>query len=151
MDTVDWRVEFDAEVEFRNGGSLRTEGFRLDSPGSDISDTALGELFIQHLGLLMVGTVTVSNKRLLQEPHKGSRGVATAGSAPRQLVELSHVLHDGMVTYHLGKMLSMKGMNTRLYGRLSMTDQVFSIHLRSLRTSSYRPSFCNLDLVRAAS
>ena len=99
MDTMDWRVEFDAEVAFSNGGSLRAEGFRLDIPGSDISDTALGELFIRHLGLLMVGTVTVSNKRLLQEPHKGSRGVATAGSAPRQLVELSHVLHDGMVTY----------------------------------------------------
>lgn len=99
MDTVDWRVEFDAEVTFSTGGSLRAEGFRLDIPGSDISDTALGELFIRHLGLLMVGTVTVSNKRLLQEPHKGSRGVATAGSAPRQLVELSHVLHDGMITY----------------------------------------------------
>ena len=99
MGTVDWRVEFDAEVAFSNGGSLRTEGFRLDIPGSDISDTALGELFVRHLGLLMVGTVTVSNKRLLQEPHKGSRGVAAAGSASRQLVELSHVLHDGMVTY----------------------------------------------------
>lgn len=99
MDTVDWRVEFDAEVTFSNGGSLRAEGFRLDIPDSDISDTALGELFVRHLGLLMVDTVTVGNKRLLQEPHKGSRGVATAGSAPRQLVELSHVLHDGMVTY----------------------------------------------------
>jgi kynurenine formamidase len=96
---VDWRVEFDAEVAFSNGGSLRTEGFRLDIPGSEISDTALGELFVRHLGLLMVGTVTVSNKRLLKEPHKGSRGVAAAGAPARRLVELSHVVRDGMVTY----------------------------------------------------
>jgi kynurenine formamidase len=96
---VDWRVEFDAEVTFSNGGSLRAEGFRLDIPGSDISDPVLGELFIRHLGLLMVATVTVSNKRLLQEPHKGSRDAVPARYAPRQLVELSHVLHDGMITY----------------------------------------------------
>lgn len=99
MDTMDWRVEFDAEVEFSNGGSLRAEGFRLDLAGPDVSDTALGDLFVRHLGLLMVGTVTVSNKRLLQEPHKGSRGVAPADSGPRRLVELSHVVQDGMITY----------------------------------------------------
>lgn len=99
MDTVDRRVEFDAEVAFSNGGSLRTEGFRLDIPGSDISDAALGELFVRHLGLLMVGAVTVRNKRLLQEPHKGSRGVPAGEAGPRRLVELSHVVHDGMITY----------------------------------------------------
>ncbi|NUS73549.1 MAG: cyclase family protein [Corynebacteriales bacterium] len=95
---MDWRVEFDAEVRFSNGGSLRSEGFRLDIAGADISDAALGELFVEHLGLLMVDTVTVTNKRLLNEPHKGSRGV-TFESTSRKLVELSHVVRDGMITY----------------------------------------------------
>lgn len=92
-------MEFDAEVRFGNGGSLRTDGFRLDIPGNDISDAELGELFVRHLGLLMVDTVTIGNTRLLQEPHKGSRGVAAADPGPRRLVELSHVLHEGVRTY----------------------------------------------------
>ena len=99
MDTEDWRVEFDAEVEFSNGGSLNVEGFRLDIPGTDIAEDALGELFVRHLGLLMVGTVKISAKRLVREPHKGSRGVVTAGPGSRRLVELSHVVRDGMITY----------------------------------------------------
>jgi kynurenine formamidase len=99
VDTVEWRVEFDAEVEFSNGGSLRVEGFRLDIPGGDITDPALGELFVAHLGLLMVGSVKVSDKRLLREPHKGSRGVDADGPTSRRVVELSHVVRDGMITY----------------------------------------------------
>jgi kynurenine formamidase len=96
---AEWRVEFDAEVKFSNGGSLRVEDFRLDIPGEDITDEALGELLVRHLGLLMVGAVRIGDKRLVQEPHKGSRGVATLGPETRRLVELSHVLHDGMITY----------------------------------------------------
>ena len=96
---MEWRVEFDAEVEFSNGGSLGANGFRLDIPGADIADAELGELFVRHLGLLMVGTVTITNKKLIQEPHKGSRGVTTATPAARQLIELSHVIRPGMTTY----------------------------------------------------
>jgi hypothetical protein len=56
----EWRAQFDAEVTFTNGGDLQAHGFRLDIPGRDISETALGELFTQHLGLLMVDQVRIS-------------------------------------------------------------------------------------------
>jgi kynurenine formamidase len=100
-DAQDWRVQFDAEVTFTNGGDLQAHGFRLDIPGRDISDTAVGELFTRHLGLLMVDRVRISNRVLLQEAHKGSRGLTEDGptSAPREPLELSHVIRHGMVTY----------------------------------------------------
>ncbi|GAA3224016.1 cyclase family protein [Actinocorallia longicatena] len=98
MTTDQWRVQFDADVEFANGGSLQAREFRLDIPGADISDEDLGALFVRHLGLLMVGSVRISAKSLINELHKGSRGAETA-AGKRRLVELSHALSDGMITY----------------------------------------------------
>ncbi|MFF1414848.1 hypothetical protein ACFVX6_34655 [Streptomyces sp. NPDC058289] len=69
----EWRVDFDAEVVFSNGGALQMQGFRLDIPGDDIADGELGELIVRHLGLLMVGSTKITRRELLQEPHKGSR------------------------------------------------------------------------------
>ncbi|WP_091673492.1 cyclase family protein [Micromonospora auratinigra] len=93
------RAQFDAEVRFANGGGLRTEGFRLDIPGRDISDEELAALFVRHLGLLMVAEVRIAQKTIVEEPHKGGRGTAAAAPGPaRRLVELSHVVTDGMVT-----------------------------------------------------
>ncbi|WP_433117760.1 cyclase family protein [Micromonospora sp. CA-246542] len=92
-----WRAQFDAEVSFANGGRLRTEGFRLDVPGHEISDDDLAALFVRHLGLLMVAEVRISAKTMIEEPHKGGRAVATARGG-RRLVELSHVISDGMTT-----------------------------------------------------
>lgn len=96
--TDEWRVRFDAEVSFANGGGLRAEDFRLDIPGEEISDEELAQLFVRHLGLLMVDEVRIGGKTLLREAHKGSRGVERAPSGPR-LIELSHVIRAGMVTY----------------------------------------------------
>ncbi|MEV4820340.1 cyclase family protein [Micromonospora sp. NPDC049274] len=94
-----WRAQFDAEVSFANGGGLRTEGFRLDIPGREITDDDLAALFVRHLGLLMVAEVRISAKTIIEEPHKGGRGVAVdESSADRRLVELSHVISDGMTT-----------------------------------------------------
>ncbi len=94
------RAIFDAAVSFTNGGNLRAEGFRLDIPGSDISDAELGELFLRHLGLLMAGEVTIRNKRIVDEAHRGSRGTPTADRPDaRRLVELSHAIEQGMTTY----------------------------------------------------
>lgn len=102
---IPWRVQFDAMVTFRNGGDLQVHGFRLDLPDGAVRDGALAdqalvELFVRHLGLLMVGEVRTSNVQLLREAHKGSRGVEhvrTAGK--RRLVELSHEIRHGMITY----------------------------------------------------
>ncbi|MFI7212216.1 cyclase family protein [Micromonospora maritima] len=96
--TGEHRVVFDAEVVFANGGGLRTEGFRLDVPGPEITDDEVAALFVRHLGLLMVGEVRISNRTVVEEPHKGGRGVAATAPGPRRLVELSHVVTDGMVT-----------------------------------------------------
>ncbi|MER7330215.1 MULTISPECIES: cyclase family protein [unclassified Micromonospora] len=100
-----WRAQFDAEVVFANGGGLRTDGFRLDIPGREIGDDELAALFVRHLGLLMVAEVRISGKTIVQEPHKGGRGLtgpagATGpdGGTGRRLVELSHVVTDGMTT-----------------------------------------------------
>jgi arylformamidase len=97
------RAEFDAHVTFANGGDLLVRGFRLDIPGDRADETEVGLLLVRHLGLLMVGEVTVSNLRVLAAPHKGSRGGPSddvqAGDAPTRLVDLSHVIVDRMVTY----------------------------------------------------
>ncbi|WP_328970363.1 hypothetical protein [Streptomyces sp. NBC_00239] len=78
-----WRVDFDAEVVFSNGGALQTQGFRLDIPGDAIGDEELGELLVRHLGLLMVGATKITRKRLIREPHKGSRNTAAGPARPR--------------------------------------------------------------------
>ncbi len=96
----EFRAQFDAEVVFANGGGIRTEGFRLDLPGDGIDDADLAALFVRHLGLLMVAEVRITNKTIIEEAHKGGRAVAAAtdGTGARRLVELSHVITDGMTT-----------------------------------------------------
>ncbi len=96
-----YRVQFDAEVTFQNGGRLAVEEFRLDIPGKDIGDEELAALFVRSLGLLMVGTIRIANKRVLQQQHKGNPA-ALEGSVParrRDSIELSHSIEHGMVTY----------------------------------------------------
>jgi arylformamidase len=96
----EFRAHFDARVGFANGGGLTAEGFRLDLPAGDETEQQVGRLFVQHLGLAMVATVDLENLRIVEEAHKGSRGIEkrVAGEA-RRVVDLSHVIHAGLVTY----------------------------------------------------
>jgi arylformamidase len=87
---TDRRVQFDFDVEFSNGGSLKGEGFRLDIEGDDISDRGLADYIVRDLRLLMVGTIRIRNKTILTEPHRRSRS---------RLVDVSHEIEDGMITY----------------------------------------------------
>ena len=98
---TEYRAHFDADVEFVNGGRLTAERFRLDLPSPNLSDQEIGELFIQHLGLALVGGVELRAVEIVAEPHKGSRGVALGadGCAERPLVDLSHTISAGLVTY----------------------------------------------------
>jgi len=64
------RVQFDFEIAFSNGGGLKGWEFRLDIEGDDISDEALADYIVRDLRLLMVGSVTISNKKIISEPHK---------------------------------------------------------------------------------
>ena len=92
------RAQFDADITFRNGGGLQVQDFLLDVPSNDIAESTLAQLFIQHLGLLMVQQVDLQNVRIVTAPHRGSRGIEPA-SGPARLVDLSHVIRQGMVTY----------------------------------------------------
>ena len=96
---TEYRASFDATVAFLNGGGLSARAFRLDLPGPDASPDDVGALFVQHLGLLMVDTVDIANLEIVEEPHRGSRGVAVTAAGGHRLVELNHVIRDGMTTY----------------------------------------------------
>jgi arylformamidase len=68
-------------------------------PAPDLDADTVGLLLVRHLGLLMVDRVEVSDLTFLAEPHKGTPGLAAAGARARRIVDLSHPIEDGMVTY----------------------------------------------------
>lgn len=93
------RVELDFDLTFRNGGGLQGQGFRLDIPGDDITDEEAASLLVRELGVPMVDQVRVTARRILVEPHRRRAGDASTGEVGGRLVELSHTLRDGLVTY----------------------------------------------------
>lgn len=90
---MDKRVKFDFDIEFTNGGDLHGHDFRLDIAGETISDEELANYLVRDLRLLMVGQVRILNKTILAEPHK------RAVTRPTTLIDLSHTIEDGLVTY----------------------------------------------------
>jgi kynurenine formamidase len=98
----DHRAHFDFEIRFANGGDLTGREFRLDLPSADLDEAAIGRLLIAHLGLALVDTVELHGLRIVEEPHRGSRGVdaapPSAGAATR-VVDLSHRIRAGLITY----------------------------------------------------
>ena len=99
---TDYRAHFDFDISFANGGELAGTGFRLDLPGPDLSEDGIGRLLIAHLGLALVSEVELRGLRIVEEPHRGSRGVdvgrADDGQG-RRVVDLSHPIRAGLVTY----------------------------------------------------
>ena len=93
------RVCFDFEVDFSNGGGIQGQDFRLDINGDDIADSELAAYIIRDLRLLMVGAVRILNKTIIAEPHKRAAPEATPETAGAILVDLSHVIEAGMITY----------------------------------------------------
>ncbi|MEC1305238.1 MULTISPECIES: cyclase [Lysinibacillus] len=67
---MDKRVVFDFEIEFTNGGGIQGQDFRLDIEGDDISDEELAKYIVEDMRLLMVGKVTILNKKIINEKHK---------------------------------------------------------------------------------
>lgn len=94
---MDKRVKFDFEIYFTNGGSLKGEDFRLDIQGDNISDTELTDYIVEDLRLLMVGEAKILNKIILTEPHK--RRPINAERESDLLIDLSHTIENGLVTY----------------------------------------------------
>jgi kynurenine formamidase len=99
----DFRAHFDFDIRFANGGELSGTGFRLDLPGPDASEAEIGRLLVQHLGLALVDEVELRGLRIVEEPHRGSRGVGDPAGAPveaaTRVVDLSHPIRAGLVTY----------------------------------------------------
>lgn len=96
------RVCFDFEVDFSNGGGIQGQDFRLDIDGDDIADDALASYIVRDMRLLMVGKVRIFNKKIIEERHKRQASPAPAaasGGAIAQLVDLSHTIESGMITY----------------------------------------------------
>ena len=97
---AEYRAHFDARIEFANGGGLTAEAFRLDLPSPDLDEAAIGRLLVQHLGLALVGSVTLTDLAIVEEPHRGTRGIETAPAGTgRRVIDLSHRIHAGLVTY----------------------------------------------------
>ena len=99
-----YRAHFDARVEFANGGGLSAERFRLDVPAGDLDEAEVARLFVHHLGLALVGSVRLDSLEIVEETHRGSRGVETDAvtgiAAPaRRVIDLSHVIREGLITY----------------------------------------------------
>lgn len=102
----EYRAHFDFDIRFANGGDLSGTGFRLDVPSAELSEAEIGRLLVQHLGLALVDSVELRGLRIVEEPHRGSRGVTDA-SAPAsgsvavttRVVDLSHPIRAGLVTY----------------------------------------------------
>lgn len=96
----EYRARFDFDIRFANGGGLHGEGFRLDLPAREVGEGEIARLLIAHLGLALVDAVSLSGVEIVEEAHRGSRGVETAAEAsPRRIVDLSHPIRAGLVTY----------------------------------------------------
>jgi kynurenine formamidase len=74
-------------------------GFRLDLPDAGLDDAAIGRLLVQHLGLALVREVVLRDVRIVAEPHRGSRGIETTPATDTRVVDLSHPIRAGLVTY----------------------------------------------------
>ncbi|MBL6446669.1 cyclase family protein [Fulvivirga sp. 29W222] len=94
---MDKRVKFDFEFFFTNGGSIKGEDFRLDIAGDDISDKELADYITKDMRLLMVGETRILNKEIITEPHK--RKPINQNTGKPVLIDLSHTIEDGLVTY----------------------------------------------------
>lgn len=96
----DHRAHFDFDIRFANSGALTGTGFRLDLPSADLDEASIGRLLVEHLGLALVDTIELRELRIVEEPHRGSRGVAAAHTpSAARVVDLSHPIRAGLVTY----------------------------------------------------
>lgn len=99
--TTEFRAHFDFAIAFANGGGIHGEGFRLDLPREHMTEEAIGVLLVAHLGLALVSDVELRDLRIVDEPHRGSRGIETAdgAAAEKRVLDLSHPIEAGLVTY----------------------------------------------------
>ncbi|MFI5894453.1 cyclase family protein [Actinoplanes sp. NPDC051513] len=98
---LQYRAELDAAVILTGGGSVRAQGLKIDVPHADVTQAEISALLVAALGLRHVEGVELTACRVFGEPgQSGEQAQPTGRSAIRlELVELSHVIADGMTTY----------------------------------------------------
>ncbi len=96
---MDKRVKFDFEIHFTNGGNIKGEDFRLDISGDTISDKELADYLVADMRLLMVGEAKILNKEIFDEPHKRKPTKEKIDGGGEILIDLSHTIEHGLVTY----------------------------------------------------
>ena len=96
---TEFRAGLDAAITFTNGGGLQAQDFLIDVPSEQVEESEIALALVRHLGLLMVDTVTLSNVRVVEAPHRGSRGAVETPRPAGRLIDLSHVIREGLVTY----------------------------------------------------
>jgi quercetin dioxygenase-like cupin family protein len=74
LEAPEYRVVFDFEADFSNGGGIQGQDFRLDIHGNDISDEELAEAIVNDMRLLMVREVRILKKQVIEEAHKRTAG-----------------------------------------------------------------------------
>lgn len=97
--SAEHRAHFDFTISFANGGGLSGEAFRLDLPRPELGAYEIGTLLVHHLGLALVSSVELTNLRVVEEPHRGSRGVDAPARQASRVIDLSHPIEAGLVTY----------------------------------------------------
>ena len=129
----EYRAHFDFDISFANGGGLAGTGFRLDLPSADVGEDEIARLLVAHLGLALVDEVALRGLRIVEEPHRGSRGVEVpAGVSGTRVVDLSHPIRAGLVTYPgTGSVDGVLGDHTKLTPPLILTraqaDEIVAI------------------------
>lgn len=98
---IEHRAHFDFSISFANGGGITGDGFRIDLPRPEMTEAEIGALLVHHLGLALVSDVQLRGLRIVEEPHRGSRGVAaeTPPATRTRVIDLSHPIEAGLVTY----------------------------------------------------
>ena len=75
------------------------ESFRLDLPDPNLEADEIGALLVRHLGLALVSTVELQRLRIVEEVHRGSRGIEVPAEDAWRVIDLSHPIEAGLVTY----------------------------------------------------
>ena len=98
----EYRAHFDFDIRFANGGGLTGEAFRLDVPAETVTERELQLLLVEHLGLTLVGSVEITrpaHRRGAAPRQPRNRRHPEQTAAARRVIDLSHPIRAGLVTY----------------------------------------------------
>lgn len=128
--TPEHRAHFDFDISFANGGGIRGDGFRLDLPSHEQSTEEISALLVRHLGLALVAEVELRRLRIVEEPHRGSRGVDAAPRTETTVIDLTAPVEAAGVSGDAGTSLAVPRVGGRpdLRTLVDLPAEVFHLH-----------------------